>query len=54
MQWIKEADVFVAEASTPSLGVGYEIAVAELLGRGFSVFSNRKKGKKIVLHDRWK
>jgi nucleoside 2-deoxyribosyltransferase len=26
--WIEEADVLVAEVSTPSLGVGYEIAAA--------------------------
>jgi len=30
---IKEADVLVAEVSTPSLGVGYEIAKAEELGK---------------------
>ena len=28
MQWIEEADVLVAEVSTPSTGVGYEIATA--------------------------
>ena len=29
MSWIEEADVIIAEVSTPSLGVGYEIAKAE-------------------------
>jgi len=29
MQWIDEADVFIAEVSNPSLGVGYELACAE-------------------------
>ena len=29
MDWLKEADVVVAEVSTPSLGVGYELAKAE-------------------------
>jgi nucleoside 2-deoxyribosyltransferase len=28
LRWIEEADVLVAEVSTPSTGVGYEIAVA--------------------------
>jgi nucleoside 2-deoxyribosyltransferase len=28
MQWIEDADVLVAEVSTPSTGVGYEIATA--------------------------
>jgi len=31
VNWIKEADVLIAEVSTPSLGVGYEIAFAEKL-----------------------
>ncbi|MBW2970708.1 nucleoside 2-deoxyribosyltransferase [Candidatus Woesearchaeota archaeon] len=29
LAWIKEADVLIAEVSTPSLGVGYEIGKAE-------------------------
>jgi hypothetical protein len=29
MQWIDLADVFIAEVSNPSLGVGYELASAE-------------------------
>jgi nucleoside 2-deoxyribosyltransferase len=29
--WIREADVIVAEVTTPSLGVGYEIGLAESL-----------------------
>jgi len=31
MRWIEEADVLVAEVSTPSTGVGYEIATARYL-----------------------
>lgn len=31
--WLRSADVVVAEASVPSLGVGYEIAVALGLGK---------------------
>jgi 2'-deoxynucleoside 5'-phosphate N-hydrolase len=29
MQWLEKADVFIAEVTTPSLGVGYELAAAE-------------------------
>ncbi len=41
LEWIKEADVIVAEVSTPSFGVGYEIALGELLGK--RVLCLRKK-----------
>jgi len=33
INWIKECDLLVAEVSTPSLGVGYEISYAENLGK---------------------
>src|SRR3989338_5373851 len=33
MRWLKESDVVVAEVTTPSLGVGYEIAKAEEMGK---------------------
>jgi hypothetical protein len=31
MRWVEQADLLVAEVSTPSLGVGYEIAAARYL-----------------------
>ena len=31
MSWLGESDIVIAEVSTPSLGVGYEIAWAEVL-----------------------
>lgn len=31
VQWVHDADVIVAEVTTPSLGVGYEIGLAEQL-----------------------
>ena len=31
--WVKEADVLIAEVTNPSLGVGYEIAKAEEWGK---------------------
>ena len=33
VKWIEECDIVVAEVSTPSLGVGYEISYAENLGK---------------------
>jgi 2'-deoxynucleoside 5'-phosphate N-hydrolase len=30
--WIRDADLLIAEVSQPSIGVGYEIALAESLG----------------------
>jgi len=32
MQWLAKADLLISEVSTPSLGVGYELAIAEKLG----------------------
>lgn len=31
--WMRQSDAFIAEASQPSLGVGYEIALAESLDK---------------------
>jgi hypothetical protein len=48
ISWIKEADIFIAEISTPSLGVGYEIAKAEELGKKILCFYNKSsEGKKV-------
>lgn len=33
MAWLKEANVLVADVTTPSSGVGYEIASAEILNK---------------------
>lgn len=33
MEWVRNCDVLIAEVSTPSHGVGYEIAVAIYLGK---------------------
>ncbi len=33
LEWLHSADVVVAEVTTPSLGVGYELATAEHLGK---------------------
>ena len=31
MEWLQSADILVAEVTTPSLGVGYELGIAEKL-----------------------
>ena len=36
--WLKESDIVVAECTTPSLGVGYELAYAEKLGKPVHIF----------------
>jgi nucleoside 2-deoxyribosyltransferase len=41
LKWIRESDFMIAEVSTPSLGVGYEIAMAiQLKKRIFCFFNN--------------
>ncbi|MBZ9578054.1 nucleoside 2-deoxyribosyltransferase [Patescibacteria group bacterium] len=48
LSWLKEADVFVAEISTPSLGVGYEIAKVEEWGKRILCLCRKPEdGKKI-------
>jgi hypothetical protein len=45
--WVKECNVLVAEVSTPSLGVGYEIALAEKLGKKIVCLYNTDSTKKL-------
>ena len=47
LHWLREADLFIAEVTTPSLGVGYEIAVAESLGKPVLCLYNLGPGKKL-------
>ena len=41
MYWLAESDVLIGEVSTPSLGVGYELAYAEKLGVPCYIFCRR-------------
>lgn len=41
--WLRECDVVVAECTCPSLGVGYELAYAEKLGKSCHIFYDRTK-----------
>ena len=42
LKWLRECDAVVAEVTTPSFGVGYELAYA--LGRGKPVLALRQAG----------
>jgi 2'-deoxynucleoside 5'-phosphate N-hydrolase len=48
MDWLKECDLMIAEASAPSFGVGYEVGF--LLGSADS--SDKKNRKVIILYDK--
>jgi len=45
MAWLAEADVVIAEVTTPSHGVGYEVARAEALGKPVLCLHRRTAGR---------
>ena len=47
MLWLEEADVLVAEVSTPALGVGYEISKAEDMGKKILCLYREQQNKKL-------
>ncbi len=47
MAWIRESDMVVAEVTTPSLGVGYEIAMAIQLKKRIFCFFNKKRRNRL-------
>ncbi|MBU1890518.1 nucleoside 2-deoxyribosyltransferase [Patescibacteria group bacterium] len=44
---IKKADLLIAEVSTPSLGVGYEVAYAERIGKPVLCLFRNGKGRQL-------
>ena len=46
-QMIRDCDVMIAEVTNPSLGVGYELAYAEKLGKPTLCLFNQTSGKKL-------
>lgn len=42
--WLRESDMVIAECSTASLGVGYELAYAERSGKPVHIFFDRSRG----------
>ena len=50
LKWVEECDALIAEVSTPSHGVGYEIALALLTGKPvFCCYRNGRTVSKMIL-----
>ena len=47
MEWLKKSDLVIAEVSMPSLGIGYELGVAEKLGKRVICFYDFVKGNPL-------
>ncbi len=47
MEWLTSCDVVIAEVTTPSLGVGYEIGKAEDLGKTILCLYRKQPGKRL-------
>jgi 2'-deoxynucleoside 5'-phosphate N-hydrolase len=47
MEWVREADAVIAEVSTPSLGVGYELGQAEAMGKPILCLYRPQDGKRL-------
>ncbi len=47
IEWLDEADVVIAEVTTPSLGVGYEVAHAAGLGRPIVCLFRPETGRRL-------
>ena len=48
MTWLEECDAVVSEVTTPSLGVGYELGIAEKLGKPIlCLFDDGKPGLRL-------
>lgn len=42
-KWLRESDLLIGECTCPSLGVGYELAYAEKMGKPCHIFYDRSK-----------
>ena len=47
MAWLRESELVVAECSTASLGVGYELAAAEAMGKRVCVLFDGTRGRRL-------
>ncbi len=47
MDWLQSADLIIAEVTTPSLGVGYELGIAEKLNIPVLCLYRKIKGKRL-------
>jgi 2'-deoxynucleoside 5'-phosphate N-hydrolase len=50
VRWVEECDALIAEVSTPSHGVGYEVALALSLGKPvFCCYQHGRRVSKMIL-----
>ena len=47
IRWLQEADVVIAEVTTPSLGVGYEVARAAVMGKPVVCLFRPETGRRL-------
>ncbi len=47
IDWLKQADLVIAEVTVPSLGVGYELGMAERLGKKVICFFDNKSSSHL-------
>ena len=47
LAWLREADVVIAEVTTPSLGVGYEVARAAVMGKPVVGLFRPESGRRL-------
>lgn len=47
LAWLREADIVIAEVTTPSLGVGYEIARAAVMGKPVIGLFRPESGRRL-------
>jgi len=47
MDWLKSSDIIVAEVTTPSLGVGYEIGRAAIMKKPVVCLYRKKEGSQL-------
>jgi 2'-deoxynucleoside 5'-phosphate N-hydrolase len=47
LEWLEESDVIVAEVSTPSLGVGYEIGRTESMKKPILCLFRTREGQRL-------
>jgi nucleoside 2-deoxyribosyltransferase len=47
VEWVKEADVIIAEVTQPSLGVGYELGLAEKLEKPILALFDDTSGRRL-------
>ena len=47
MEWLQSADLIIAEVTTPSLGVGYELGIAEKLNIPVLCLYRKTTGKRL-------